>query len=166
MTAKTEPATMKPAATNMDDDARYRVVVARDRSFDGAFIVAVRTTGVYCRPYCPSRTPKRENVSFYETPEQARADGYRACRRCRPDESAAPDPRLDVVRAACRAIESAEDECPSLEALGTAAGISPFHLQRSFKAVMGISPRQYSPVVRTATMKAPSKDLSRATSTR
>ncbi|WP_420563660.1 bifunctional DNA-binding transcriptional regulator/O6-methylguanine-DNA methyltransferase Ada [Thalassobaculum sp.] len=131
------------ARTPMDDDARYRVVVARDKSFDGAFIVAVRTTGVYCRPYCPSRTPKRENVSFFQTPEQARSAGYRACRRCKPDESAAPDPRLDAVRAACRAIESAEDECPSLEALGTAAGLSPFHLQRSFKAVMGISPRQY-----------------------
>ena len=129
--------------TPMDDDDRYRVVVARDKSFDGAFIVAVRTTGVYCRPYCPSRTPKRENVTFYQTPEQARSAGYRACRRCKPDGSAAPDPRLDAVRAACRAIESAEDECPSLETLGTAAGLSPFHLQRSFKAVMGISPRQY-----------------------
>lgn len=129
--------------TDMDDDARYRVVVARDKSFDGAFVVAVRTTGVYCRPYCPSRTPKRENVSFFATPEEARKAGYRACRRCKPDDSAAPDPRLDAVRTACRAIESAEDECPSLEALGAAAGISPFHLQRGFKAVIGISPRQY-----------------------
>lgn len=129
--------------TYSNDDARYQVIVARDRSADGAFIVAVRTTGVYCRPYCPSRTPKRENVTFYETPEQARSAGYRACRRCKPDESVAPDPRLDPVRAACRAIESAEDECPSLEALGAVAGISPFHLQRGFKAVMGITPREY-----------------------
>jgi len=126
-----------------DDTARYRAVETRDRAADGAFIVAVRTTGVYCRPFCPSRTPKRENVTFYQTPEQARSAGYRACKRCDPDASVRRDPRLDAVRAACRVIERAEDEAPTLEALGEAAGLSPFHLQRTFKAVMGITPRQY-----------------------
>ena len=134
---------MSETLSLVDDDARYRAVVARDRSADGAFIVAVRTTGIYCRPFCPSRTPKRENVTFFRTPEAARKAGYRACRRCRPDESVPPDPRLTPVRAACRAIESAEEECPSLKALGEVAGLSPYHLQRGFKAVMGITPRQY-----------------------
>jgi AraC family transcriptional regulator of adaptative response/methylated-DNA-[protein]-cysteine methyltransferase len=126
-----------------DDAARYRALEARNRDADGAFIVAVKTTGIYCRPICPSRTPKRENVRFYETPEQARAGGFRACKRCNPDASSPRDARLDAVRAACRMIERAEEEAPSLEALGAEAGLSPFHLQRTFKAVMGITPRQY-----------------------
>lgn len=129
--------------TDNQDDARYAAVVANDRSADGRFVVAVKTTGIYCRPVCPSRTPKRRNVEFFSVPEEARAAGYRACRRCHPDDAAPRDPRLDPVRAACRVIERAEDAAPTLEELGAAAGLSPYHLQRTFKAVMGVSPRQY-----------------------
>ncbi len=136
------------------DDARYRAVEARDKSADGLFILAVKTTGVYCRPHCPSRTPKRQNVLFYHRPEEARAAGFRACRRCNPDASAPRDTRLDAVRAACRLIESAEDTAPTLEELGEAAALSPFHLQRTFKAVMGITPRQYWDARRVGKLKA------------
>ena len=126
----------------LTDDDRYLAVETKDRSADGAFIVAVRTTRIYCRPICPSRTPKRHNVSFYETPEQARSGWYRACKRCDPDASAVRDPK--VGRGSRRLpVERAEDEAPTLEELGIAAGLSPFHLQRTFKAVMGITPRQY-----------------------
>lgn len=126
-----------------DDDARYAAIVTSNPDADGTFIVAVRTTGIYCRPICPSRTPKRQNVEFFTLPEEARAAGYRACRRCHPDDSAPRDPRLDAVRAACRVIENAEDAAPTLEELGVAAGLSSYHLQRTFKAVLGVSPRQY-----------------------
>jgi AraC family transcriptional regulator of adaptative response/methylated-DNA-[protein]-cysteine methyltransferase len=125
------------------DAARYSALEARDRNADGAFIVAVKTTGIYCRPICPSRTPKRENVRFFQLPEHARAAGFRACKRCHPDDAAPRDPALDAVRAACRMIELAEDEAPTLDALGQAVGLSSFHLQRTFKSVMGITPRQY-----------------------
>ncbi|NQW11274.1 MAG: bifunctional DNA-binding transcriptional regulator/O6-methylguanine-DNA methyltransferase Ada [Alphaproteobacteria bacterium] len=130
-------------STFRDDDARYAAIAASDPAADGTFIVAVKTTGIYCRPVCPSRTPKRQNVEFFTLPEEARTAGYRACRRCHPDTAAPRDPRLDAVRAACRVIEGAEDAAPSLEALGAAAGLGPHHLQRTFKAVMGVSPRQY-----------------------
>src|SRR3546814_6491238 len=135
--------TIEPTERYATDDARYRAIESRDRAADGHFITAVTTTGIYCRPGCPSRTPKRANVRFYRHPEEARAAGFRACRRCDPDASAPRDSRLDAIRAACRLIENAEDTAPTLEELGEAAGLSPFHLQRTFKAVMGITPRQY-----------------------
>ncbi len=146
--------TSDPEPRYADDDARYRAVEARDRAADSHFIMAVTTTGIYCRPHCPSRTPKRGNVLFFQRPEQARAVGFRACRRCNPDASAPRDARLDAVRAACRVIEAAEDTAPTLEALGEAAGLSPFHLQRTFKAVMGITPRQYWDARRVGCLKA------------
>lgn len=146
--------TIDPTARFATDDDRYRAVEVRDKAADGHFIMAVTTTGIYCRPHCPSRTPKRANVEFYHRPEQARAAGFRACRRCNPDASAPRDPRLDAVRAACRLLESAEETAPTLEELGEAAGLSPFHLQRTFKAVMGITPRQYWDARRVGRLKA------------
>ena len=146
--------TSEPDPRYATDDARYRAVEARDKAADGRFITAVTTTGVYCRPHCPSRTPKRQNVRFFLGPEEARAAGFRACRRCNPDASAPRDARLDPVRAACRLIESAEDTAPTLEELGEAAGLSPFHLQRTFKAVMGTTPRQYWDARRVGRLKA------------
>src|SRR3546814_472714 len=94
------------------------------------------------------------DLRFYRHPEEARAAGFRACRRCDPDASAPRDSRLDAIRAACRLIENAEDTAPTLEELGEAAGLSPFHLQRTFKAVMGITPRQYWAARRVARLKA------------
>src|SRR3546814_8124901 len=94
------------------------------------------------------------DLRFYRHPEEARAAGFRACRRCAPDASAPRDSRLDAIRAACRLIENAEDTAPTLEEMGEAAGLSPFPLQRTFKAVMGITPRQYWAARRVGRLKA------------
>lgn len=128
------------------DDEKWTAVQARDASTDGAFVYAVRTTGVYCRPSCPSRTAKRENVSFFATPSAAQAAGFRACKRCRPDQAQA-QPHMDAIRQACATIEAAEDE-PALKALAHAAGLSPSHFQRVFKAQVGLSPKRYAMAVR------------------
>jgi AraC family transcriptional regulator of adaptative response/methylated-DNA-[protein]-cysteine methyltransferase len=123
---------------------RWRAVLERDRAADGAFYIAVRSTRVYCRPSCPSRRPRRENVSFFDTAETARAAGYRACLRCHPDGVSA-EQRL--VAAVASLIESAET-APTLEQLARATGVSPAHLQRTFKRATGLSPRQYAASLR------------------
>ncbi len=140
------------------DAERWRAVEARDARFDGAFVFAVATTGVYCRPSCPSRRPKRRNVRFYAVPEAAEWAGYRACRRCRPGDAEARDPRLDAVRRACRYIEGHDDGPPTLAALGAHVNLSAHHLQRSFKAVMGITPRHYADARRLDRLKGLLRD--------
>lgn len=125
-----------------DEDPRWAQVVARDRSADGQFIYAVSTTGIYCRPSCPSRQANRGNVSFHDGPEAARAAGYRACRRCRPDEPGEAQTARRIARA-CRLIETAEAP-PSLAALAAAAGLSPYHFHRLFKAATGLTPKGYA----------------------
>jgi AraC family transcriptional regulator of adaptative response/methylated-DNA-[protein]-cysteine methyltransferase len=128
-------------------DDLWRAVVERDAAADGAFVLAVRTTGIYCRPTCPARRPLRRNVTFYGVPEAAERDGYRACKRCRPREADPADDRVAVVRAVCRELERSGTG-PGLGRLGEIAGYSPTHLQRIFKRLMGISPRQYAEAVR------------------
>jgi AraC family transcriptional regulator of adaptative response/methylated-DNA-[protein]-cysteine methyltransferase len=125
------------------DEARWEAVRRRDKAFDGAFVFAVRTTGVYCRPSCASRAAKRENVSFYSSPEAADKAGYRACKRCRPDRLGAPDPNAEAVRRACETIAAAE-EAPKLADLAARAGMSPFHFHRLFKTVTGVTPKGYA----------------------
>ncbi len=125
-------------------DARWQAVLTRDPRHDGIFVYAVRTTGIYCRPSCGSRRPKPENVSFFSIPETAERAGFRACRRCRPDELNGGDPKLERVRRACRYIDSHPEARPTLAELAENVGLSPHHLQRSFKAILGITPRQYA----------------------
>jgi AraC family transcriptional regulator of adaptative response/methylated-DNA-[protein]-cysteine methyltransferase len=133
---------MNPMLHEVDSDAaRWDAVRTRDASFDGRFVYAVRSTGVYCKPSCPSRPARRENVSFFATGEGARVAGFRACRRCRPDDEAAS--HAASVRIACESIRSV-DKAPSLEALARTAGLSPGHFQRVFKALVGLSPKQYA----------------------
>ena len=120
--------------------------VADRRPAEG-FVYAVTTTGVYCRSGCASRLPKRGNVRFFRTGEAAEDAGFRPCRRCRPDRERLVDPRLAAVAEACRMIEAAEAP-PSLEALAARTGYSPFHLQRMFQAMVGVSPKQYADAVR------------------
>jgi AraC family transcriptional regulator of adaptative response/methylated-DNA-[protein]-cysteine methyltransferase len=122
----------------------WQQVLARDASADGQFVYAVRSTGIYCRPSCPSRKPARKNVVFFASPQTSIAAGFRACLRCEPD-SAAPraDPQAAAVAAVTRYLDSHPDAA-SLADLGRIAGLSPFHLQRSFKRILGISPRQYA----------------------
>jgi len=126
------------------DEARWRAVLDHDSACDGAFVYAVRSTGIYCRPSCPSRRPGRAQVAFFALPEGAERAGFRACRRCRPRAAEPRDATLAVVRAACRYIDEESETPPTLEALAGHVGLSPSHLQRQFKRVMGISPRQYA----------------------
>ena len=128
----------------MDEATMWQAVLDRDTRFDGIFIYAVQSTGVYCRPGCPARRPRREQVSFFATIAEAEQAGYRACKRCRPQEALALSARVEVVERACHLIESAVDSPPSLEKLGKALAISPSHLHRLFKAVTGLTPYQYA----------------------
>ncbi|MEQ8505132.1 MAG: bifunctional DNA-binding transcriptional regulator/O6-methylguanine-DNA methyltransferase Ada [Rhodospirillales bacterium] len=127
------------------DDDRWRQVA--DRRPGGGFVYAVTTTGIYCKPGCSSRQPKRANVRFFDTGNQAEDAGFRPCKRCRPDRQRLIDPRLAAVAEACRLIEDAETP-PSLDTLAEATGYSPFHLQRTFQAMVGVSPKQYADAVR------------------
>ena len=141
-------------------DPRWAAVQARDKASDGCFVYSVRTTGVYCRPSCAARPARPENVAFHATPEAARAAGFRACRRCRPDAVGAADPQAEIVATLCREIESA-DAAPSLEALSQRAGLSPWHLHRVFKRVTGLTPRAYAQAHRAARVR---RELARGAS--
>ncbi len=138
--------------------ARWRQVVARDEAADGAFVYAVRTTGVFCRPSCPSRRPRRENVAFYDTPGKAQADGFRACLRCRPLAAAGRDANVSLMQAMAAFIEAHVDEALPLARLADEAGMSAFHFQRTFKAVLGVSPKAYHAAARLRAFKARLKD--------
>jgi len=125
------------------DDARWQSVVERDGDSDGKFVFAVSSTGVYCRPSCPSRRPRRENVTFFPRPQEAESAGFRECLRCRP-KALNGNPRQQVVKAVCRYIEQHLDEPLTLGQLGAEFQQSPFHLQRMFKSVVGITPKEYA----------------------
>ncbi len=131
-------------AAVIDDDTAWAAFGARDRAFDGRVIGAVTTTGIYCKPSCPARRPKREHVIFYANAEEARASGFRACLRCKPDEVGRD--REAVVRA-IRLIEDAE-EPPQLAALAAAVGYAPHHFQRLFTRDVGVSPAAFARAVR------------------
>jgi AraC family transcriptional regulator of adaptative response/methylated-DNA-[protein]-cysteine methyltransferase len=124
-------------------DPRWAAVLARDPAQDGRFVYSVRTTGVYCRPSCPSRRARPENVGFHADCAAAEAAGFRACKRCRPRQAPAAEARAAQMARICRHIEAAP-EPPSLAALARRAGMSPFHFQRVFKATVGLSPRDYA----------------------
>lgn len=128
-------------------DPRWQAVLRRDPQADGVFIYAVKTTGVYCRPSCPSRAAKRENVEFFETNEQAAQAGYRACKRCRPEALSQEQRRRALVVQACRAIEQSDSALP-LAALARQAGLSPHHFHRIFKAATGLTPKAFYKSVR------------------
>lgn len=129
--------------TALKDDQLWQAVMAKDARFDGQFVFAVSSTGVYCRPSCPSRRAHRERVKFFELPEAAEQAGFRACLRCQPRRARVLDPQIELVQRVCRLLDSNESESLKLAELASQAGVSPFHLQRTFKRVMGISPRQY-----------------------
>ena len=130
------------APTFTSDADRWAAVARRDRHADGLFYYAVRTTGIYCRPSCAARRPRRENVRFYSTGDEAVRAGFRPCRRCRPTEPPGRDARALAVARACRLIETA-DEPPGLDALADSAGLSRFHFHRVFKAITGVTPKAY-----------------------
>src|SRR5919204_4926334 len=129
--------------SSLDSDACWRAVEQRDRAADGTFVYSVRTTGVYCRPSCAARLPRRHNVAFHQTCADAERAGFRPCKRCQPNHPARAGAHAAVVANACRSIEEAE-ESPSLAALARAAGLSRFHFHRVFKAVTGVTPKAYA----------------------
>ncbi|MCM5570350.1 bifunctional DNA-binding transcriptional regulator/O6-methylguanine-DNA methyltransferase Ada [Burkholderiaceae bacterium FT117] len=124
-------------------DPRWAAVVARDPEADGRFVYSVATTGVYCRPSCAARRPRPENVAFHAGPADAERAGFRPCKRCRPDRPSLAEAHATMVARLCRTIEGS-GQAPTLEALAREAGMSPHHLQRVFKAIVGLSPRQYA----------------------
>jgi AraC family transcriptional regulator of adaptative response/methylated-DNA-[protein]-cysteine methyltransferase len=142
----------RPRDDQSGDERRWHAVVTRDSAHDGEFIFAVSTTGVYCRPSCPARRPRRENVTFFTRPERAEKAGFRACLRCRP-KALSGNPQSDSAKEICRYIEQHLDEPITLERLGKAFRQSPFHLQRRFKAALGITPREYADSCRMRQLK-------------
>jgi AraC family transcriptional regulator of adaptative response/methylated-DNA-[protein]-cysteine methyltransferase len=132
-----------PTQDFLSDDERWAAVVRRDADADGKFFYSVRTTGVYCRPACAARLPRRENVQFHSTLEDAERAGFRPCKRCRPNEPALAEMRAATIAKACRLIEAAED-MPALDTLSVAAGMSRFHFHRVFKSVTGVTPKGYA----------------------
>src|SRR5688572_3732596 len=126
------------------EEQMWRAVLSRDVRVDGSFVYAVRSTGVYCRPTCPSKRPKREHVSFFAAPGEAESEGYRACKRCHPN-GAEYDADAELVKQVSEYIgENVGGERPvTLDAISGHVGVSPFHLQRVFKRATGVTPRQY-----------------------
>src|SRR5271169_4190734 len=154
MPARQPGPSAKPTTQSVEaaDDPRWNAVVARDAARDGEFVFAVSSTGVYCRPSCAARRPRRENVRFFGRPDQAEQAGYRACLRCRP-KSFHGNTESNGVKAICRFIEQHLDEPLTLARLGKEFHQSPFHLQRRFKAVLGITPREYADSCRLRMLK-------------
>jgi AraC family transcriptional regulator of adaptative response/methylated-DNA-[protein]-cysteine methyltransferase len=140
----------------MSEEAMWRAVESRDAGADGRFVFTVRTTGVYCRPSCPGKRLRRENVAFYHTAEAAEEAGFRPCLRCAPKDPDAP--QLSWVKKACDHIRRNPEKHLTLEELGRRVGISAPHLQRIFKRVLGITPRQYQEACRVDRLKSRLKD--------
>ncbi|MBZ9797716.1 bifunctional DNA-binding transcriptional regulator/O6-methylguanine-DNA methyltransferase Ada [Mesorhizobium sp. ES1-4] len=153
----------QPAPLTVADDPRWARIVARDKSADGAFWYSVATTGVYCRPSCPSRRANPKNVQLHDTLDQARATGFRPCRRCNPDGPSLEAGNAAMVAYACRLIEDSEDE-PSLAELADAAGRSPGYFHRVFKAVTGLTPKDYAAARRAARVRQGLQDGASVTS--
>ncbi len=139
-TAMTE---FKTAPDYSGDETRWEAVSQRLEQADGAFFYAVRTTGVYCRPSCPSRQPRRENVRFFDSWQEAEQAGFRACKRCNPKSPSLQATHQALILQACQAIDAAETT-PTLSALAKTANLSPFYFQRLFKRIVGLSPKQYA----------------------
>lgn len=136
----------------LDTDRCWQAVCARDATQDGGFVFAVRSTGIYCRPSCPARRPKREQVSFYDDATAATAAGFRPCKRCAP-HGQSPAEQLDALVVAACELLSTTQPAPSLEQLATRIGLSASHLARAFKARTGLTPKAWSDAHRRARLE-------------
>lgn len=136
------------------DEARWQVVLAREVCSNERFVYGVRSTGVYCRPGCPSRRPRRENVMFFPLPDAAEKAGFRPCRRCRPQAARPSSPQIEMIGRACRLIEERADAPFTLADLGKELDASLFHVERTFKRYLGITPRQYADALRLERLKS------------
>ena len=149
----TQPNPLSAAITALARERCLAAVAAHDARMDGAFVYAVRSTGIYCRPSCPSRRPQARQILLFVQPEAAEQAGFRACRRCHPRE-ARRSPQANLVRRVCSEIEGNTDGPVSLRALAEVTRLSPAHLQRTFRQAMGITPRQYADALRVARLKS------------
>ncbi len=136
----------------LDEEICWQAVLRRDTQHDGSFFYGVRSTRIFCRPSCPSRRPHQEGVCFFASPAAALEAGFRACKRCRPEQLQTP--QVERVQQACRLIEANAETALSLDELSHQVGISPHHFQRSFQQITGVSPREYSDAVRLKQLKA------------
>src|ERR1041385_4815973 len=141
-----------PGITNNPE--MWKAVVSSDASRGGSFVFAVRSTGIYCRPSCPARRPKPDQVKFFQVPEAAEQEGFRACKRCHPRRAKVMDPQIELVRSLCHIIDEHDEEDVTLERLSSITGVSSHHLQRTFKELMGVTPRQYADQQRLKKFKA------------
>jgi AraC family transcriptional regulator, regulatory protein of adaptative response / methylated-DNA-[protein]-cysteine methyltransferase len=135
-------------------ERQWRAVQARDPRYDGAFVYAVRSTGIYCRPSCPARRPGRHRVLFFPSVQAAEAKGFRPCRRCLPQTASSRHPAADAVRDVCRYIEGHLDERLTLSGLAERVAMGPFALHRAFKRLLGVTPREYADAERVRRLKA------------
>ncbi len=142
----------------MLEEKYWQAVLTRDNRSDGTFVYGVRSTGIYCNPSCSARRPRREQVVFFPQSEAAEQAGYRACRRCRPQEASVYELQAEMVQHACRYIETHLEGPLTLDALGKEVSVSPYHLQRVFKRIMGITPRQYAQAYRLGQLKQQLKE--------
>ena len=147
----------KPAKSYLTGSQRWEAVIHREKNADDTFVYSVKTTGVYCRPSCPARLARRENVAFHLTPKDAERAGFRACKRCKPDQPSAHGEQAALVAKACKLIADAEAPL-SLDALAEAIGISPWHFHRVFKSMTGLTPKAYAAAHRAKRMR---EELSR-----
>jgi AraC family transcriptional regulator, regulatory protein of adaptative response / methylated-DNA-[protein]-cysteine methyltransferase len=135
-------------------DVRWKALAARDTAADGTFVYGVISTGVYCRPSCPSRRPRADRVRFFDTGAEARQQGFRPCKRCKPDQVDLGVPGMDAVRRVSAYLAAHSDEPVTLDTLGRVASMSPHHLQRRFKALVGVSPREFQAACRADRLRA------------
>ncbi len=138
----------------MNTEQWWQAVIDRNRTYDDRFVYAVRSTGIFCRPSCPSRRPRREQVTFFAAATDAQAAGYRPCRRCQPDRAAPKELNLALVQEICTYLAEPREQTPTLAELGARFGLSPYHLQRTFKRIVGVTPRQYAAEQRLARFKS------------
>src|SRR6266699_5215808 len=150
MRARTEAIKQAP----LDEEQCWQAIMSKDQTADGTFVFAVRSTGIYCRPSCPARRPTRQQVTFFHQPEEAEAAGFRPCRRCYPQENSVPEPQTEMVEHIARYIETHLDTPLHLADLSQQFHLSPYHLQRTFKRIKGVTPRQYAESCRLGQFKA------------
>jgi AraC family transcriptional regulator, regulatory protein of adaptative response / methylated-DNA-[protein]-cysteine methyltransferase len=144
--------------SDLPAERRWRIVLARDRRYDAAFVYAVRSTGIYCVPSCPSKKPRRQQVEFFLRADAAERAGFRACRRCHPGQAPLADPQVATVRVACGIIDAHPDHPASLAALAAQSGTTSPRLVRAFQSVLGVTPRQYRDQRRLARFKSHLKE--------
>lgn len=139
-------------------DLRWKALASRDAAADGTFVYAVTSTGIYCRPSCPSRRPRADRVKFFDTTTEARQAGFRPCKRCQPDIVGLAQPGIEAVRRASAYLAAHADQTVTLDRLARVAAMSAHHLQRRFKAIVGISPREFQSAVRAGKLRTSLRD--------